>query len=47
MVLSQGVGSSLRCRRVLLSDLLLVQVFVTLVPVTEKTRGYSEGVRPG
>lgn len=46
MVLSQGVGSSLHCRRVLLSDLLLVQVFVTLLPVTEKTRGYSEGVRP-
>lgn len=46
MVLSQGVGSSLHCSRVLLPDLLSVQVFVTLVPVTEKTRGYSEGVTP-
>lgn len=46
MVLSQGVGSSLHCSRVLLSDLPLVQVFVTLVPVTEKTRGYSEDIIP-
>lgn len=46
MVLSQGVGSCLHCSKVLLPDLLSVQVFVTLVPVTEKTRGYSEGVTP-
>lgn len=29
------------------SDLLSIQVFSTLVSVTEKTRGYSEGVTPG
>lgn len=41
MVLSQGVGSCFHCSRVLLPVLPSVQVFVTLVPVTEKTRGYS------
>lgn len=46
MVLSQGEGSSPRCSKVLLPDLLSVQVCGTLVPVTEKTRGYSEGVTP-
>lgn len=44
MVLSQGEGSSPRCSRVLLPHLLWVQVFDTLVPVPEKTRGHSEGV---
>lgn len=46
MVLSQGVGSSLCCSRVLLPDLLWVQVFGTPVPVTEKTREYLEVVTP-
>lgn len=35
MVLSQGVGSSLHCSRVLLPGLLSVQVFGILVPVSE------------